>query len=119
MGSLSFREIRSLCAKMCGLLGVSEVPAWELYRNYFAKIPLPIMLRERGRTLWIDRYYAAYQYEDGEVKYVYVTLKHACEELRACRAAQSRLGQLPPEIAFQLKTALKWMRMHKQTLWRG
>ena len=117
MGSLSIREIRRLADGLSAKLGAREISGGELYGNYFAKVPIPIIAKGPGCTVWIDRYYAAYQLGEGEVRYVYVAPRHACEELRACRASQGARGQLPPEIAEQLSRALKGMRRAGEKVW--
>ena len=117
MASLSIKEIRRLADGLSARTGVRQVTDAELYRNYFAKIPVPVIAKGREATLWIDRYYAAYQLGEGDVKYVYVALRHACEELRACRASQSPEGQMPPEVLSQLSGALDAMRRAGERVW--
>ena len=92
MSSLTIRELRRLADRLSEATGAREVTDRELYRNYFAKVPVPIIAKGRDSTLWVDRYYAAYQKGDGDVRYVYVALRHAWEELGACRASQRCLS---------------------------
>ncbi|MBO7358447.1 MAG: hypothetical protein J6U72_01330 [Clostridia bacterium] len=117
MGNLSIRELRRLADRLSADTGAREVTDRELYRNYFAKIPVPIIAKGRDGTLWVDRYYAAYQKGDGDVRYVYVALRHACEELGACRASQSLEGQAPPEVLRQLRGALESMKKAGKSVW--
>ena len=117
MGSLTIKELRRLADRLSEATGAREVTDRELYRNYFAKIPVPIIARGRDSTLWVDRYYAAYQKGGGGVKYVYVALRHACEELGACRANQSLEGQAPPEVLRQLRSALDSMKKAGSSVW--
>lgn len=82
-----------------------------LYSN--TKIPMPIMVRNRDGTLWIDRYYMAQQLGDGDVHYVYLTEQHIREEMfsyRMLKSCREDPAVLPRDIAAQFRLALR--RMH-------
>ena len=78
-----------------------------------SKVPLPIMLRNRDGTLWVDRYYMAVQHEDEDVRYVYLTEAHIHEELynyRVLKKCRENPATLPKDIVMQFRVALR--RMH-------
>ena len=77
------------------------------------KIPLPIMLRHKDSTLWVDRYYMAVQHEDEDVRYVYLTEAHIHEEMynyRVLKKCRENPATLPKDIVMQFRVALR--RMH-------
>lgn len=82
-----------------------------LYSN--TKIPLPIVLRNRDGTLWVDRYYMALQLGDGDVRYIYLTEQHIREEMfsyRTLKNCHDDPAELPRDIAAQFRLALRRMR---------
>ena len=87
MNLLTLRaEARYLCEK-CGM----RMPEDEALRALFTdEIPQPIIIRSEGATVWIDRYYAAYETKEG-LTYDYLTEFHVREEKEAW-------GTLPREV---------------------
>ena len=99
---------------MANRYGFRRIMLNELTTMYSrTKIPLPIMLRNRDGTLWVDRYYLAVQHEDEDVRYVYLTEAHIREEMynyRVLKNCRENPPTLPKDIAAQFRLALR--RMH-------
>lgn len=110
--SLSFRELRNLASFLCAKLHLSLIDECELYTQYFADVPQPIVIDDDGTRIWIDRYYAAYQTGCGEVTYVYLTRAHILEE------TEDR-SVLPDEIQTQFNEALSSMNSLCNNMWFG
>lgn len=100
--SLSLTLLRRLARRLCGDLRL-PVPADEALAALYAdEIPQPILLNNGEMTLWIDRYYAAYQKGGGAVRYVYLTRTHVSEE----REAYEQVGlPLPADIEEAFRAA--------------
>ena len=74
----------------------------------------PLVLSGENGTLWVDRYYAAYQDRDGLLRYAYISKKHVSEEVNAWRAANRAL---PPDVEAAMRPAVKKMRMSGTAFW--
>lgn len=89
-------------------------------KQYRAKYGLPVMVENNAGTLWVDRYYIAYQLNDGDVHYVYLTKHHIREEIGSYREASTERGikvELPTDIKQQFSTALKRMTKDANDIW--
>lgn len=90
----------------------------ELYK---ATIPIPVIIRRGGTTLWIDKYYAAVETEECPLTYVYLTRSHIYEEehgyLEAAKARENDNLKLPWNIAHQFRYANKQMRKYGTKIW--
>ncbi len=83
--------------------------------------PQPIVLENCNGTLWVDRFYIAFQREKSpDVKYVYLTKHHLLEEVSGYKKASKARGitvVLPRSIARQFKVALFKMRAAGTEIW--
>ncbi len=71
-------------------------------------------------TLWVDRYYIAYQLGDGDIHYVYLTKHHIREEIISYQTASKERGikvELSVDIRKQFARALKWMAGSAKDIW--
>jgi len=81
---------------------------------------MPIIKRCANGMLWVDRYYAAFQIGDGDVRYVYISERHIAEELNAYREASHQRGadvRLPKDILECFKKAQACMRGNGTRYW--
>ena len=106
-----------LANAMAGRYGFRHIESRELAAMYSkTKVPLPIMLRNRGGTLWVDRYYVAIQHDDDDVRYVFLAEAHIHEEIynyQVLKKCRENPPALPREIAEQFRYALRRMRAAK------
>ena len=80
------QQIASGTALTNGLVPVSREEITRMYYTNEKKL-LPIMKQCEAGTIWVDRYYVAYQIDDGDVHYTYISKRHLVEEVTAYRAA--------------------------------
>lgn len=107
---LSLPLLRRLARRLCAEMNFSAPSGEALAALYADDIPQPVILNNGFATLWIDRYYAAYQTGCGKVEYVYLTQTHVREETEAYRETGMRL---PEEIIGAAETVGKkeiWLR---------
>ena len=93
----------------------------DLRNNYAQLYAAPVFLRNSSGSLWVDRYYLAYQLEStGEFRYVYMTKYHINEEVSGYRrAAKERGGDnlMPEDIRRFAVKALRVMNARGSALW--
>jgi len=65
---------------LCRRLLLPQAAKSEVIRNWLGEPPMPLHFSRDGAEVWLDKYYAAYRRGKGEVKYVYLTLRHISEE---------------------------------------
>lgn len=65
---------------LCRLLGMDPPADGALQALFTEDIPQPIILHKEGATVWIDRWYAAYETEETGLVYDYLTEYHVQEE---------------------------------------
>ena len=103
-------------ANKYGFPAVLRSAVEKLYNEHW---PQPIILRTEDMTLWVDRYYIAYQSGD-DVKYLYLTRQHIREELQSYRSASKLRNthiSLPGEINSQFRNVLRTMRLSGRKIW--
>lgn len=76
---------------LCALTGVDRPADGALQTLFTEDIPQPIILQKPGVTVWIDRYYAAYETVETGLVYDYLTEYHVREE-------KETWGRLPEEV---------------------
>ena len=74
----------------------------------------PLVMCGEGGTLWLDKYYAAFANEQGQLSYAYVSGRYLREEMSSWRRASK---PLPEEIARALTPALKHMSLSGRDVW--
>ena len=118
--ALTCREIAALADLAALEHHLRGVPYAEVRRMYDARIPLPIRTVSDAGTLWVDKYYVAYQLVGEDVRYVYVSLAHIREEVNGYRAAsreRMRSIRLPGDVARELRGAYRQMRKSGRRIW--
>lgn len=85
------QQIASGTALMNGLVPVSREEISRMYYQNEKKL-LPILKKCDAGTIWVDRYYVAYQLGDGDVRYTYISQHHLAEEVLAYRNASEERG---------------------------
>jgi len=82
--------------------GLPYVDRTEFIREYNAKHSMPLRVVDGEVSMWVDKYYIAYQLEDGSFGYIYNTRHHIREEIhgwkQAARERQEALA-LPNDIS--------------------
>lgn len=85
-----------------------------------SRFSLPLILQNRKGTLWVDKYYIAYQIGSGDVVYTYVSRSHVFEELTSYREAAKLRGQnvkIPSDVHRSLISALRKMQAKGYEYW--
>ena len=65
------------------------------------KSVISIGTRCDGGMMWVDKYYIAFQLDNGDVQYTYLTRTHIAEECGSYKKASTERGakiSLPPDI---------------------
>ena len=109
-----------LARKVAERNGLSWVDYGRVQKQYRARYGLPVVVENDKGTLWIDRYYIAYQLADGYVCYVYITKYHIREEIGSYRTASKERNikaDLPVNIKRQFAQALKRMTKEAKDIW--
>ena len=109
-----------LARKVAERYGLSWVDYGRVQKQYRARYGLPVVVENDKGTIWIDRYYIAYQLADGDVCYVYITKYHIREEIGSYRAASEARNikvDLPTDIKRQFARALKRMAKDASDIW--
>lgn len=75
-------QIKKIADYISETYGLPYVDGVLLRCEYSGKQPLPLMVVNGERIMWVDRYYVAYILEDGIIHYVYNTKHHILEEHR-------------------------------------
>lgn len=107
--SLSIIEVLALAEKIAVGLGLAIQNKDELADSLVSIQALPQIYKNGIVSLWVDRHYIAYSYEDSEnIEYVYVAKNHI-EEERESYAVASRHRcyciELPVQIDEQFTIA--------------
>ena len=109
-----------LARKVAERYGLTWVDYGRVQKQYRARYSLPVVAENDNGTLWIDRYYIAYQLDDGDVRYIYLTKYHIREEVcsyRAASEARNIKADLPAVIKRQFARALKRMAKDASDIW--
>lgn len=78
-------------AEMYGLKCPERETIWKMYYSS-GKYPQPVItFCDRG-MMWVDKYYVAYQIDDGDVHYTYLTRTHIAEECASYSRASKERG---------------------------
>ena len=100
--------------------GFSWMEYGRVQKQYRERYGLPLVIENDCGMLWIDRYYIAYQLEDGEVHYVYLTKHHIHEEMLSYKEASKERGvkvDLPGDIKQQFSLVLRQMAKNTSDIW--
>lgn len=120
-GSLSARMVLAIARAVAVKYDLKLPDAQEFYRQYDARIPMPLMTDNGNGVLWVDRYYVAYQLDGSrKVQYVYITRHHIQEEAASYRHAAAEKGngvKLPGHIGRQFRSALLDMKASGVEVW--
>ena len=88
----------------------------EIMQNYrsgkYTRLPV-VVCGERG-TLWVDRYYIAFQLRCGDVHYTYLTKEHIREEVDSYCKAQA---ELPRDIEHCFMVGVAGMKKRNTRIW--
>lgn len=99
---------------------LSWIDYGRVQKQYRARYGLPVMVENDTGTLWVDRYYIAYQLGDGDIHYVYLTKHHIREEIISYQAASKERGikvELSADIKKQFARTLKCMAGSTKDIW--
>ncbi len=114
MSILSIRDVFTVAMHIAVKHRLQRPDYPELVKKTIGKYPQPLVLENGKGTLWVDKYYVAYQLDGhDDVRYEYITAYHIAEETASYRIASKARGMklgLPAEIAGQFKKAAKQMR---------
>ena len=86
---VSLQKLQQIASGTALTIGLVPLSREEISRMYYQneKKLLPILKKCDAGTIWVDRYYVAYQLGDGDVHYTYISQHHLAEELLAYRKA--------------------------------
>lgn len=119
---ISLQKLQQLASETALTNGLAPARREDISRMYYAseKNQFPIIVRCDVGTLWVDKYYVAYQIEDGDVHYTYISKHHISEEICSYRAASrerdSRIN-LPPDIMKAFREAHYQMQAKGLPYW--
>ena len=93
-GYVSLQKLQQIASGTALTNGLVPVSREEISRMYYLheKKLLPIIKQCDAGTIWVDRYYVAYQIGDGDVHYTYISKHHLAEEVFAYRKASEERG---------------------------
>lgn len=113
--SLSVKYVVALAEKIAFDLGISINDEEKLPAKLVGKYVPPQIYKNGIVSLWVDRSYIAYSYEDsGKIEYVYVSQEHISEERDSYALASMQRGyciDLPLQIDTQFSIAQREMRI--------
>ena len=113
------QQIASGTALTNGLTPISRELISHMYFQKGSNVQ-PILRRCEKGTLWVDKYYVAYQLGGGDVHYTYIAKTHIGEEAYAYRQASKERGEkvaLQPDILRSFRIARRKMQMTGQPYW--
>ena len=73
-------QVKKIADYISETYGLPYVDGVLLRREYSGKYPIPLIVENGDKTMWVDRYYVAYILDDGILHYVYNTKHHILEE---------------------------------------
>ena len=88
----------------------------EIMQNYKSGkyTRVPVLVRCKRGTLWVDRYYVAFQLAAGDVHYTYLTKEHMKEEVDSYHEVQ---GDLPKDIEHCFMVGVAGMKKRNTHIW--
>ena len=119
---VSLRKLQQIASGTALMNHLVPVPREWIAKLYYAKDAKiqPIVKRCESGTLWVDKYYVAYQIDDGDVHYTYIAKAHLIEEVKSYReAARTRNSEiaLPEDIRRCFRIARQNMRATGRPYW--
>ena len=104
--------------------GLPRIPDRMIQQRYKASadsIVTTIMVQNNTGTLWVDKYYVAYQLDAGPVRYTYISRGHIFEERASYQHARQIRGnpdiRLPQEIEDAFSAADNFIKDKKTKCW--
>ena len=91
---VSLQKLQQIASGTALTNGLVPIPREQIARMYYLKgvNQQPIIKRCDAGTLWVDKYYVAFQIDDGDVYYTYISKHHIAEEVSAYREASEERG---------------------------
>lgn len=112
---LPVKDVVALAEKIAFDLGISINDKENLATKLVGKYVPPQIYKNGIVSLWVDRFYIAYSYEDSDkIEYVYVSQEHISEERDSYMLASMQRGysiDLPLQIDTQFSIAQCEMRI--------
>lgn len=95
---ISLRALQKAAARTAELYGLKRPDREAVTKMYNSttRYPLPVITTCGNGRLWVDKLYVAYQLDDGDVCYTYLTRLHIAEEVAAYNAASRERGERVP-----------------------
>lgn len=95
MHKLTYDQIIELANMVAADINIPHIPEDQLRNHLFANPPMPKVIQTFEAQLWVDRYYIAFSLtNEPYVHYIYITAKHAREELQDMTARIRRAVDL-------------------------
>ena len=120
-GLLSSTEVYRIAREVAAKHRLPKPDYSQMISEMTGKFPQPLVLTNTNGTLWLDKYYIAFQLSDhADVRYVYITDYHITEECLSYKAASGARGRnisLPEEITAQFKQAKRHIRDTGARFW--
>ena len=119
---ISLRKLQQIASGTALTHNLTPIHRGLISRMYFMKGTKnqPLIKRCENGTLWVDKFYVAYQIGDGDVHYTYIARQHLVEEVNAYREA-ARLRktdvQLPEDIKRCFRIAQRNMEATDRSYW--
>lgn len=119
---VSIKKLQQIASGTALANGLIPARREDITRMYYApmKKQIPIMKRCESGTVWVDKYYVAYQLGDGDVVYTYISQCHIKEEVNAYKTASRERGMripFPADILRCFKTAQNAMKTTGKPYW--